>query len=286
MGTRHTTHQRSVSRASQPVLPSAIILRSDHTPATKRASRLVRLVLAVLGPLVLASGLMPGIEVPHAAAATASPYLGFDVSWPNCGRTLPTGSVLAVIGVTGGKPYTKNPCLREQYLAARLHGEVRFYLNLNKPRGAVSLNGGAGHCSTTDWDCRGFNYGWHAASSAWRYAVSQIGDRPLRTRWWLDIETSNTWSSNKHVNARVIAGALAFLRTRGHADRVGVYSTTYQWRQIAGTYRPGVAVWYATAETSARRAAAFCHSRYSFTGGPVRMVQYAPVRIDRDYLCP
>lgn len=272
-------------RASRPVHHTSVVALVGREPAAQRASRLVRLLLAVLGAAALLTGAIPGL-VPHASAAVPSRYLGFDVSWPNCGKTLPTGTVLAVIGVTGGKPYTKNPCFRAQYVAAHRRGVVRFYMNLNKPRGVISLSGPAGHCATTNWTCRGYNYGWHAASAAWRYAASQIGTGPLRTRWWLDVETSNTWSSSTRVNARVIAGALAFLRTRGHADRVGIYSTNYQWRKIAGTYRPRVAVWYATVATSASRAAAYCHSRYRFTGGPVKMVQYAPVHIDRDYLCP
>jgi hypothetical protein len=285
MGTRHTPQRRSVSRASRPANPSSAVTASlGRRYVALRLSRAVRIGLAALALVALLTGAIPGIVQP-VAAATPSRYLGFDVSWPNCGRTLPSGTDLAVVGVTGGKPFTKNPCFRAQYLAAHRRGVVRFYLNLNRPRGLVTLNGGAGHCRTTDWLCRGYNYGWHAASTAWRYAASQIGSAPLHTRWWLDIETSNTWSSNPRVNARVIAGALAFLRTRRHADRVGIYSTSYQWHRIAGSYRPHVAVWYATVATSASRAAAFCHSRYAFTGGAVKMVQYAPVGIDRDYLC-
>jgi hypothetical protein len=285
MGTRHLTHRRTVIRASRPVHPVACVSQSGREPLTQRASRLVRLGLAVIGAVALLTGAIPGI-VPRASAATpASAYIGFDVSWPNCGRSLPTKTVLAVVGVTGGKPYTKNPCFRAQYAEARRHGVVRFYMNLNKPRGEITMRGPAGHCNRHNWSCRGYNYGWHAASAAWRYAASQIGTAPLRTRWWLDVETSNTWSSNTRINARVIAGALAFLRSRGHADRVGVYSTNYQWRRIAGSYRPGVAVWYATVAKTAARASVYCHPRYGFTGGPVRMVQYSPVHIDRDYLC-
>ncbi len=288
MDTRHLTHGGSASRSSRTATLAlravAALSRGPAGHRLARPGRLARFVLAVGGAALLA-GLVPAV-VPSASAAASSATAGFDVSWPNCDREFPAGTVLAVVGVTGGKPFTQNPCLRAQYLAARRPGVVRFYLNITTPRGAVSLTGPLGRCATADWRCRGFTYGWHAAESAWRYAVGQVGTSAVRTHWWLDVETSNSWTSSATVNGRVIAGALAYLESRGHADRAGVYSTAYQWRSIAGTYRPGVAVWYATVVSSARRAVAFCGPRYRFTGGPVKMVQYRPVGIDRDYLCP
>jgi hypothetical protein len=254
-------------------------------PRTHGLARRARLALAAAAAAVVLGGIVPGFAPRASAAAPESRPIAVDVSWPNCGRALPPTAVLAVVGVTGGRPFTKNPCLRDQYTAARGQGAVRFYLTLNKARGPVSLRGPAGRCAARDWACRGFNYGWQAARRAWRYAASQVGPAALHTRWWLDVETTNSWSRNRTVNARVVAGALAFLRSRGHADRVGVYSTRYQWARIAGAYRPGVDVWYATAVSSATEAAKFCAAKYGFTGGRVRMVQYAPVRIDRDYLC-
>jgi hypothetical protein len=311
MGTRHFTHSGSASRSSRPANPAlrvvaafgrrragsrrarlgavgrlGAVARLAAAGRVGRRARVGRRVLAGVGAAALLAGLVPASVTASSGTAASSVTGGFDVSWPNCGREFPAGTVLAVVGVTGGKPFTQNPCLRAQYLAARRHGVVRFYLNINKPRGAASLTGPLGRCATANWSCRGFNYGWHAAESAWRYAVGQVGTSAVRTRWWLDVEMTNSWTSSTTVNARVIAGALAYLASRGHADRAGVYSTAYQWQRIAGAYRPGVAVWYATVASSARAAGAFCRPRYGFTGGPVKMVQYRPVGIDRDYLCP
>lgn len=240
-----------------------------------RSSRLAKTVIAlVAATAVLAAG------VPGALALTQPPgsaSVGYDVSWPNCSRTTRSSSPVTVVGVTGGKAFTTNPCLRAEYVAARQHhAVVAFYINLNSPTGTIGRTGPAGRCGRKNLSCQAYNYGYRAAAAAWSYAVRRIGRAPLWTRWWLDVETMNRWSSRTSVNARVIAGALAFLRSRGHANRVGIYSTNYQWRTIAGSYRPGVATWYATVARTARAAARYCGRSYAFAGGPVKLVQFWP----------
>lgn len=245
--------------------------------------------------MVLALSLAAAVlgALPAAANVRASSAaLGFDISWPNCSQAYPSGTVLATVGVTGGRAFTHNPCLRSEYLAARRKGAVTFYMNLNSPTGSAGMSGPAGRCSTTNLSCQAYNYGYNAAAAAWSYAVQQIGWVPLHTRWWLDVELTNRWSSHPAINARVVAGALRYLTLRRNsvkirADRVGVYSTNDQWRVIAGTYRPSFAsVWYATVGRTVASAAPYCRSAYAFTGGSVAMVQYLPGGIDRDYICP
>lgn len=254
----------------------------------RRRSRVGPVVIALAAAFAVLIGVVPG-TVPTAAAAT---LVGYDLSWPNCSAVHPDGTVLSVVGITGGKAFTDNPCFRSEYLAARQRGLVRFYMNLNAPNGTIGMSGPAGRCSRTNWSCQAFNYGYRAAAAAWAYAAKEIGVAPLQTRWWLDIESTNSWSSRTALNARVIAGALTYLTMRQngrsiHANRVGVYSTNYQWHTIAGTYRPTyAAVWYATVYRSVLTAARYCRPPYAFTGGAVAMVQYLPGGIDRDYICP
>lgn len=283
---------RSLHSRRRPAIgiASAPAPRHAGVPHARLAWPVRRLPIALA--LTLAAvvvGAMPG-AAPSARAATA--VLGYDVSWPNCSQAAPSGTVLSIVGVTGGRAFTHNPCLRSEYLAARRKGVVRFYMNLNSPTGTIGMTGPAGRCSTTNLSCQAFNYGYHAAAAAWSYAVQEIGWAPLRTRWWVDVELMNRWSSHPAVNARVVAGALHYLTLRRdgvliRANRVGVYSTDYQWRTIAGAYRPTfAAVWYATVARTVGTAASYCRSAYAFTGGSVAMVQYLPGGIDRDDICP
>ena len=57
---------------------------------------------------------MVGLVVVPAFAAVASGH-GYDVSWPQCGRALPSDGDFRIVGVNGGRPYTDNDCLAEQY---------------------------------------------------------------------------------------------------------------------------------------------------------------------------
>lgn len=249
-----------------------------------------RLLRAGFAGLVLISlfAAVPGVATATDTSvghATAIPYLGFDVSWPNCNQRLPGGRDFAVVGVTGGRAFTTNPCLASQFVIAKRTGLAELYMNIGTPAGASAgrgRTGPAGTCSTTQLWCRSYNYGYNAARAAWSTAVSRLGSGAYAPRWWLDVELNGNWTRSTSVNAAAIAGALRYLSPR---VRVGVYSTSYQWRTIAGTYRPRVAVWYATVHTSAQLALQHCSAAYSFTGGPVKIVQYTSGSVDADTLC-
>src|SRR5205823_8961576 len=64
--------------------------------------------LAVVSALVVA-GLLAG-HTPIAAAAT-DPNVGFDISYPQCNGTFPSGGAFGIAGVNGGRLYSSNPCL-------------------------------------------------------------------------------------------------------------------------------------------------------------------------------
>jgi hypothetical protein len=207
---------------------------------------------------------------------------GHDVSFPQCSVALPRMPyAFGIVGVTGGKPFNHNPCLGSQYAWAAQSGrQPSLYMNLKSPVGTnaeEALTGPAGNCAPADQACLAHNFGYKAAQHAVTYARLQ---NAIAASWWLDIETMNTWSGDTAMNAIVIGSAIEFLKTQGVP--VGIYSAPDQWRQIAGTYSPGLPVWIAMAP-SASTAPTYC-SR-SFAGGEVQLVQYIVGGFDMNYVC-
>src|SRR5438270_3491969 len=83
-----------------------------------------RVFTAVLGAAVLAAG--------AGTAAVAVGRYGNDISWPQCGGAFPAKAGFGIIGVTGGRPFTQNPCLAAEWqwaLAAK--GAPAYYMNLS-----------------------------------------------------------------------------------------------------------------------------------------------------------
>jgi hypothetical protein len=205
---------------------------------------------------------------------------GYDVSWPQCNQALPRPGSFTVLGVTGGKAFTHNPCLGA--LAGWGRGTpISVYVNVNGLPGAVpaALEGPAGSCGGGDLRCQAYNYGYHDVTDALAYARSQGVDPAM---WWLDVETMNSWSADRSLNARVIDGALDALAASGKIG--GVYSTAYQWGVIAGGYSPGVPVWVAGGGTGSA-APNYCAVETAFAGGTPWLVQYLAGGFDGNFAC-
>jgi hypothetical protein len=65
----------------------------------------------------------------------------------------------------------------------------------------------------------------------------------------------------------------------------GIYSSSSQWAQITGgAVLASTPVWVPYAQQRSQ-APGFCDAAYSFTGGPVAMVQYPAGSFDGDYVC-
>ena len=240
--------------------------------------RLVAIALALTFSLLL---------VP--AASAGGPYptgsTGYDVSWPQCGATLPAQPFgFAIVGATGGRAFYTNPCLRQQFdwAEAGTDAPAALYMNLNYPAGTTAgngMDGPLGRCSKRDKDCQAYNYGANAAKFAVDYAAQQGASAQT---WWLDIETSNTWSKKTALNARVVEGATDYLEGQGLT--VGVYSTAFQWQKIVGSYAPGLPNWVAGA-ANLSGARAMCGPAYAFGGGSVWLTQYVAGGFDNNYAC-
>jgi len=221
-------------------------------------------------------------EGAEAALVTAGAgTVGYDISWPQCGEPNPQGEIgFAVIGLTGGKPFTRNRCFDAQYQWARqaeAHPDV--YINLDYPKTTDwnTFVGPAGICMGGQAACVAYNWGYNSARDAVALARAK-GITP--TVWWLDVEQENYWSPEKGANERVVSGAIDYLKAQGL--NIGVYSTSYQWGEITGGYRPNVRAWVAGARNLAE-AEKKC-GQASFTGGPVAMVQWVE-KFDRNLIC-
>ena len=223
------------------------------------------------------------VEAPANPVVTAyrPDALGYDVSWPQCGRPLPaeTGEV-AVVGVNNGHMYSRNPCLGEQ---AEWAGKaLSLYVNVDGlPNDATSgLAGPAGVCVATDIRCRSYNYGRNSVAYDEAYVKHYGLSSPI---WWLDVEMEPIWrATDVASNADVIRGVIDGLRAHGRA--VGIYSTNYQWGVIAGGYQPRTPTWVAGASTLAE-AQAYCAPSHAFGGGLTWLSQWT-TDFDHDYVCP
>lgn len=264
-----------------------------------RSARLLRNgVTGGLGVLVVALACIAGgtpVRTEAAEDLLSSQVPGFDISWPQCGKSYPFGPVAyAIIGINNGRPYTANPCFMDQYQwARRVERHPAVYINVDYPRAsriadrpndykdAMLPTPVYGTCAEADEWCKAYNYGYGIGREALARATS-LGVTP--SVWWLDVETGNYWSDDPVHNAQVVRGTLDFYRERRLAT--GVYSTPRQWRIIAGTFQHHVPVWTAGAQGIGEAAGRCNNPDYAFGGGAVQIVQYYDYGFDTNFTCP
>ena len=68
----------------------------------------------VVRGLVVALALLAGILAIPGTASAAVTTVGYDVSYPQCGTTLPASRAFGIVGVNGGLSTKANPCLATQ----------------------------------------------------------------------------------------------------------------------------------------------------------------------------
>ena len=258
---------------------------------------------AVLGLPATASAETGGADAP----------VGYDVSHPQCDTELPEDHAFGVVGVNGGLATRENPCLVEQLRwAAEARGAVRaqpglqLYVNTANPgqvRDRVdtwpaSGDSPYGECDGTNSQACSWVYGKTRAlvtvHAFFRPAARAAGvpEDPAAHRWWLDVETMNTWQTGSPAaldrNRAALEGMAALFRSVG--AEVGVYSTGYQWRRIVGTVGADSVLydldsWLAGA-VSRVGAEENCDAPPLTGGGEVLLSQYVSADLDHDVSCP
>jgi hypothetical protein len=229
--------------------------------------------------------------------------LGNDISWPQCSKRLPAGQAFGIVGVNNGLANATNPCLTTELAWANTStggtGQplAALYVNTANPGllgswwpssntyGGSTVTSPYGTCTgSVDAACA-FMYGY---AKAYDDATIRGVSNPSSYTWWLDVETENTWQTDKAVNAADLEGMVTYFQSIG--AKVGLYSTGYQWGQIVGAVPStsklnGLKSWLAGA-SSATSAKSMCTTAAPLTNGsPVVLVQFVSKNLDYDYSC-
>src|SRR4051812_21415892 len=245
------------------------------------------------------------------ASAAALTKVGYVVSYPQCGNSLPSARAFGIVGVNGGLSTKANPCLPAQLRwAAKSNGstsqpKTQLYLNTANPgevRTTVTTwpKSGTtpyGACDGSNSTACSWQYGWQRASnSILNYFTpaarsAAVDGRPASYTWWLDVETTNTWQSGSSAalerNRASLEGMAAYILARG--GKVGVYSTGQQWSQIVGSVPSssnlaGRPSWLA-GSSSLSDAQSDCRNPALTPGGRVALTQYIVNGFDRNNAC-
>lgn len=246
--------------------------------------------------------------------------VGYDVSYPQCGKKLPTDHYFGIVGVNGGTAAVPNNCLADQLVWANKaktgsnQPRVQLYVNTANPGEIISqittwpttaydLNGNLPPNPYGD-TCQGQNdevcswlYGWNRSiytEGVFKSAASSkgINSNTADYTWWLDVETMNTWQSGSNQalirNTAAIEGFGAYYQSKG-AD-IGLYSTATQWAEITGNNITttsnliGLPNWRPSGASLAN-AKANCNVATLTPGGYISLTQYVVKNLDHNHSC-
>ncbi|MDQ2838198.1 MAG: hypothetical protein M3Y89_12415, partial [Actinomycetota bacterium] len=228
--------------------------------------------------------------------------IGNDVSWPQCGSTLPTGQAFGIVGINDGLANNTNPCFATQLSWAQnsaggtAQAKAALYVNTGNPGldstswptsndypAGTPVSNPYGSCTGADSTACAYLYGYARA-------YDDVADRgvptPTAFLWWLDVETTNSWEANKASNVADLEGMTRYLRGAGIS--VGVYASNYQWGLIAGTVSStsnlsALPNWIPGASSLAQ-AQANCAGKALMTGS-ITLTQYETGGVDYDNSC-
>lgn len=244
---------------------------------------------------------------PPSAASTT----GYDISYPQCGGSYPSGAAFGIVGVDGGLANDANSCFSSELawaqatpgLSSPLQPSTSLYINTADPGPAPGV---------TDWPQTGSSTAYGSCDGSWSEACAYIyGENrasysyglvsptspsvAASAPWWLDIETANSWATSTTsgytgLNIAAIQGFIAGLQAAGATAPVGIYSTASQWSTITGldasttpTDFPALNDWVAGAR-SLRAAQGNC-TNGGFTGVAPILAQYYSGGFDADLRC-
>jgi hypothetical protein len=235
------------------------------------------------------------------ASVPPSP-LGNDISWPQCNKILPKGQAFGIVGVNNGLANNTNPCFATQLSWAKQSAggtgqpQAALYVNTANPGltgswwpssndyGGTTVSSPYGSCDHSDSAACAYMYGY---AKAYDDANIRGVINPNNYKWWLDVETINSWETNKTANKADLEGMSAYFQSIGAS--VGLYSTSYQWIQIVGSTDASsnlysLASWLAGSRNESN-AKSNCSLPPLTAGGQVTITQFISKSLDYDYSC-
>ena len=187
--------------------------------------------------------------------STSNPYSssssGYDVSYPNCSETPPGG--FAIVGLGGGRPFTTSSCLASEWTPAQSRFMVApsgtpapaLYFNTGYAgaytrdiiQSACGNYAGPALAGTSKHDQSTYTTAWEIGCSEAAYAaVVATANSESPSMWWADIETGNSWSTNKIVNQYTVDGlSYEMQHIASTLGLAGVYSYPAAWDKIVGS---------------------------------------------------
>lgn len=246
----------------------------------------------------------------HASQLTGTSTTGYDVSYPQCNQALPSGQAFGIVAVNEGLPNNTNTCLADEISWAQLSSGASSSGASKQPKAALYVNtADPGNHGVTDWpvnntdplygfqvwDPYGTCKGGNGQACAWLYgrnmaeldAKTRGVQNPGSYRWWLDVETANSWQQNTVSNRADLEGMAAYFLHLG--ARVGLYSTPKQFQPLTGTVKPGSPLyrlpdWVPGANTLAQ-AKKNCRMAPLTAGGKVTVTQWKTKPANSDFSC-
>jgi hypothetical protein len=283
--------------------------------------------LTLLSTSLVAVLLVPSIALAAKPAGKGSQpsqktpeLVGYDISYPQCGKKLPSGQYFGIVGVNGGTAATTNPCLAQQLSWANgsktgsNQPKVQLYVNTANPGEVISqiTTWPANNTDKTGFTtqnpygtCTGLNDRACSWQYGWNRAVEANGDRFVPAAraaginqsasaytWWLDVETLNTWQSGSGEalirNTAALEGMASYFKSQ--SANVGLYSTAQQWTQITGDNMGaasplnGLANWRPSGSSLAN-AKSNCSVPPLTSGGFISLTQYVVKGLDNNHSC-
>jgi hypothetical protein len=257
------------------------------------------------------------VSVAPSAAVKAPINIGYDVSYPQCSKTLPAKQAFGVVGLNDGLANTTNPCLSKQLSwAAKSTGQtsqpkVQLYVNTANPGGlntsswpndnsdpgGVVTDNPYGNCDGSNSLACSYQYGWNRALEDAQQRLptgaspAGLSTNPADYNWWLDVETINTWqlgqADSSQKNTADLEGMSEYFQSVG--GNVGLYSTSAQWGQIVGspssTSRLNGLINWRPGARNLNAAKTSCDLPPLTAGGNVSLTQYLANNQDYDYSC-
>jgi hypothetical protein len=204
-----------------------------------------------------------------------------------------------IIGVDSGFPFMLaqhpgNPCLSSEYSHTPQPG---LYVNTGYDPSYTDTTHTTSSCSAQSAAIAGsvdqkaaWAVGCSEAQGDYGYTSSLGIASPVS--WWLDVEVANSWcgqhgvTCDQSLNQYTLQGLIDTFTHIG-AVPIGIYSNQVNWSAIVGTLTVNgeASDWVATGTSSAKAAATYCATSFSFSGAAVSLAQFVTPSGDRDYAC-